>query len=80
MRIWSGWSKRVQCPGCSFPKILCTHRRARRVFLPVSAGVLGVWVAFEASDRVFHLWYLGEMAEHEGFEGLFGRLFDGSNT
>ena len=48
-------------------------------FVMVSAGVSEVWVAFEAFDEVFHVGYLMELAEHEGFEVPLGLVFDGSS-
>ena len=45
--------------------------------VPVSAGVSEAGVAFEAFDEVFHVGYLMELAEHEGFEVPFGVVLYG---
>ena len=44
-----------------------------------AAGVSEDGVAFEAFDEVFHVGYLEELSEHEGFEVPFGIIFDGSS-
>ena len=48
-------------------------------FVLVSAGVSEDGAAFEAFDEVFHVGYLEELSEHEGFEVPFGVVLYGSS-
>ena len=45
----------------------------------VSAGVSEVGVVLQALHQVLDVWYLMELAEHEGFEVLFRVVFDESS-
>ena len=47
--------------------------------VPVAAIVSEVGVSSEAFDEVLHAGYLVQLAEHQGLEVPFGRVFDGSS-